>query len=74
MRTAQDIVNNCLNPLEKVRFAAEGCVPEESLARFDETIQETATKLKGLGDLESCTENQISIGAGLSASDTHFPS
>jgi len=40
----------------------------------NETIQETATKLKGLGDLESCTENQISIGAGLSASDTHFPS
>jgi hypothetical protein len=65
MRTVQDIVNNCLNQLQLVRFEAEGHVSQEALAIFDASIQETAAKLKTLGDLETYTEKQMEVGAGL---------
>jgi hypothetical protein len=67
MRTVQDIVNNCLNGLQLVRFEAEGHVVQESLALFDEAIQETSAKLKTLGDLEAYAENQMAVGTGLSS-------
>ena len=69
MRTVQDIVNNCLNRLQLVRFEAEGHVVQESLALFDEAIQETSAKLKTLGDLEAYAENQMAAGTGLSSND-----
>jgi hypothetical protein len=65
MRTVQDIVNNCLNQLQLVRFEAEGHVSQEALAIFDASIQETAAKLKALGDLETYTETQMEMGPGL---------
>jgi len=66
MRTVQDIVNNCLNQLQLVRFeAAEGHVSEEALTIFDGAIQETAAKLTALGDLHAYTEKTMAIGLGL---------
>ena len=67
MRTVQDIVNNCLNQLQLVRFEAEGHVSQEALTLFDEAIQDTSAKLRALGDLEAYTENQMAMGAGLGA-------
>jgi hypothetical protein len=67
MRTVQDIVNNCLNRLQLVRLEGEGRVSQESLALFDEAIQETAAKLTMLGDLEAYAENQMAAGIGLSS-------
>jgi len=69
MRTVQDIVNNCLNQLQLVRFEAEGHVSQDALATFDESIQETAAKLRVLGDLEAYTEHQMVAGTGLGPSD-----
>jgi hypothetical protein len=65
MRTVQDIVNNCLNQLQLVRFEAEGHVSQEALAVFDASIHDTAAKLKALGDLETYSEKQMEMGAGL---------
>jgi hypothetical protein len=69
MRTVQDIVNNCLNQIQLLRLDAEGLVPEESLRLFDESIQDTATKLKELGNLEVFAEKQMAIGSGLDVSE-----
>jgi PAS domain S-box-containing protein len=74
MRTVHDIVNNCLNQLQLLRYEAEGHVSQDALELFDQSIQETAERLKVLGDLEAYTENQMSIGTGLDASGTgHSP-
>lgn len=65
MRTVQDLVINCLNQLQVLRLDAEGHVPEESLALFDDAIQQTSSKLKALGDLEAFAEKQMAIGSFL---------
>jgi signal transduction protein with GAF and PtsI domain len=65
MRTVHDIVNNCLNQLQLLRFEAEGHVPEESLALFDQAIAFAASELKTLGDADQFTEKQMEIGIGL---------
>jgi len=70
MQTVQDIVNNCLNQLQLVRFEAEGHISPESLAIFDEAIQETAGKLRTLGDLEAYTEHHMVAGTGLGPTGT----
>jgi hypothetical protein len=67
MRTVQDIVNNGLNQLQLLRFDAEGHVPQESLALFDDAIRETVTRLTALGDLEAYAEKQMVVGSGLDA-------
>ena len=65
MRTVHDIVNNCLNQLQILRLDAEGHVPEESLALFDQAIHSAAAQLKALGDVEEFTEKRMEIGMGL---------
>jgi hypothetical protein len=65
MRTVQDIMNNCLNQLQVLRIEAEGHVPEESLAAFDEAIQSASAKLRALGNLEVFAEKEMAIGTGL---------
>jgi hypothetical protein len=65
MRTVQDIVNNGLNQLQLLRFDAEGHVPPESLALFDEAIRDTVTRLTALGDLQAYAEKQMAVGPGL---------
>jgi hypothetical protein len=67
MRTVQDIVNNGLNELQLLRSDAEGHVPPESLALFDEAIRDTVTQLTALGDLQAYAEKQLAVGAGLDA-------
>jgi PAS domain S-box-containing protein len=65
MRTVQDIVNNLLNGLQLVHLEAEGHVPAEMLELVDRTIHEAAVKLKALGDLETVTEKEMSLGLGI---------
>jgi hypothetical protein len=65
MRTVQDIVNNGLNQLQLLRFDAEGHVPPESLALFDDAIRETVKSLTALGDLEAYAEQSMVTGAAL---------
>lgn len=68
MRTVQDIVNNALNQLQFVRLEAEEAhVSQDVLALFDETIQDTAAKLRELGDLETYVETQMAAGTGLAS-------
>jgi len=65
MRTVQDIVNNCLNQLQLLRFEAEDHVSQEAVVLFDQSMRETAEKLKLLGDLPAYTENPMAAGMGL---------
>ncbi len=65
MRTVHDIMNNCLNQLQLLRFEAEGHVPQESLAHFDEAISAAVSELKSLADAEAITERQMQSGIGL---------
>ena len=65
MRTVQDIVNNCLNQLQVLRFEAEGHVPEASLEAFDEAIRSASAKLRALGNLEVFAEKEMAMGTGL---------
>jgi len=62
MRTVQEIVNNALNALQLFRLDAEGVLPPESLKLFDDITQETAEKLRALGDLESTSEAVSPLG------------
>ena len=48
-----------------LRLDAEGHVPEESLALFDQAIHSAAAQLKALGDMEEFTEKRMEIGMGL---------
>jgi hypothetical protein len=65
MRTVQDVINNCLNQLQLVRFEAEGFVSPDSLAMFDGAIRDAAAQLKKLADLEAYVEHDMAIGTGL---------
>ena len=65
MRTVQDVVNNCLNQLQLLRFSAEGHVPEESLVLFDEAIREASAKLRAIADIKTFTEKRMAVGPGL---------
>jgi hypothetical protein len=65
MRTVQDIVNNFLNNMQLFRMEAEdGPLSVESLKLFDDLINETAEKLKALGDSESVVEYKMASGIG----------
>jgi signal transduction protein with GAF and PtsI domain len=65
MRTVQDIVNNCLNQLQLLRFDAEGHVPQESLMLFDHAIETAARKLRALGNLQVFAEHPMEVGPGV---------
>jgi hypothetical protein len=68
MTTVQDIVNNGLNQLELLRSDAEGHVPPESLALFDEAIRDTVSRLTALGNLQAYAEKQLVVGPGVDVS------
>ena len=65
MRTVHDIVNNFLDSLQLVHIEAEGQLPAEMLSLVERIVQETAAKLKALGDLETVKEKEMSIGQGI---------
>ena len=66
MRTVQDLVNNFLNNMQLFRMEAEdGPLSVESLKLFDDLINETAEKLKALGDSESVVEYKMASGIGI---------
>lgn len=65
MRTVQDIVGNCLTELQLLRMEAEGKVPPEALAVFDESIRTTTAKLEAIEELKTFAETQMAVGPGL---------
>lgn len=65
MRTVQDIVNNCLNQLQLFRLDADGHLPVESLRLFDEIVQDTAARLRAIGEIEAFAEREMEIGTSL---------
>ena len=65
MTTVQDIVNNFLSNMMLIRLEAEDRLSEETLALFDQLIQDAATELKLLGDLETIREKEMAIGTGI---------
>jgi PAS domain S-box-containing protein len=65
MTTVHDIVNNFLASMQLIRLEAEGRLSEETLTLFDRLIQEAATELKVLGDLQTIREKEMVIGRGI---------
>jgi PAS domain S-box-containing protein len=65
IRTVQDIVNNMLNSFQLIRLEAADQVPAETLALVDRMVHEANGKLQTLGDLETVTEKELSIGLGI---------
>jgi hypothetical protein len=65
MRTVQDIVNNNLNQLQLLRLEAESHVSEATLTLFDHALQDTATKLRTLGNMAVFAEKPMAGGPGL---------
>jgi hypothetical protein len=70
MRTVQDIVNNCLNQLLLLRLDAESHVSAESIKAFDQAIQDAASQLKALADLDAYAEKQMEVGTALDVGET----
>jgi hypothetical protein len=62
--TVQGIVNTCRLHLQLLRADAEGHVPPESLALFDEAVLETVRRLRDLGDLEASVPAPVLVGPG----------
>ena len=64
MRTVNDIVNNFLNNLQLFRLEVEkkNALEPESLALMDSITQDTTSKLKKLGDLDSTPEKRVAVG------------
>jgi PAS domain S-box-containing protein len=65
MRTVQHIVNNALMSLHMFRAEVEGLASQEALALFDQTLLDTAARLKVLGDLDRVVETQMEMGSGI---------
>ena len=65
MTTVHDIVNNFLANMQLIRLEAEGRLSDDTLTLFDRLIQETATELKVLGDLQTIREKEMVIGRGI---------
>ena len=74
MRTVQDIVNNFLNNLQLFRLEAEkkNALDPESLELMESIIQDTATKLRKLGKLDSIEVKQMVHSTGANY-ETRFP-
>jgi K+-sensing histidine kinase KdpD len=68
LRTVDDIVNNSLNQLQSLRVMAEGHVPDASIVSFDETMEQTVSRLRALGNMTSYAEKPMAIGIGLDES------
>lgn len=67
MRTVHDIVNNFLNHLYLFQHEAEKkeALEPESLILLESIIQDTADKLKKLGELDSTPEKTMAGGVGI---------
>ncbi len=65
MRTVQDLVGNFLNNLQLFRLEVEekNALSSESLELMDSIIDDTATRIKKLGDLDTIHEKQMAGGA-----------
>jgi len=70
LRTIQNIVSTGRRDLQLLRSDAEGHVPPESLALFDEAIQETAIRLSELQELEAFVLPRMMAATGASGAAT----
>lgn len=70
MTTVQDIMNNFLNSLQLVRLESEGRLPSELLTLFDGMIDEAASKLQMLANLQTVNEKEMEIGVGIEYPDS----
>ena len=64
------IVNNSLTELQLLRLHADGLVPQATLDQFDKTMQEIATQLRSLGNVEVFAERPTKSGLEIGES-TH---
>jgi hypothetical protein len=62
MRTVQDIVGNFLQGMQLFLLDAPSSMSETPLAMIDDLIQDTASKLRALGNLESTPEREVGVG------------
>lgn len=65
MTTVHEIVNNALTNLQYVRVRAEDRLDGELLQLFDRVIDETSSKLRGLGTLQEVNERALAVGPGI---------
>jgi hypothetical protein len=65
MRTVQHIVNNFMNNMVLFQIEADAVMPRGFCDPLGELIQETAQKLKTLGDVKSVRETPLAMGAGI---------
>ncbi len=67
MRTVHDIVNNFLTSMQLFQMEAEekNALNPETLELMDNIIQDTAAKLRKLGNLEATPEKQMASGVGI---------
>jgi PAS domain S-box-containing protein len=65
MRTVQDIVNNLLNNLQLAHLEGESQGSGDIQILVERVIQETAVKLKTLGNLETVREKEMAVGLGI---------
>jgi hypothetical protein len=65
MRTVQGIVGNFLQGMQLFLLEAPSSMPEKSLAMIDDLIQDTASKLRALGNLQSTPEREMAGGVAI---------
>ena len=64
MHTVQDVVNNALTGMQQLRMEAQSCqsVQPDTLATFDRIVEDTASRLRVLGNLDTVRERRTSSG------------
>lgn len=65
MVTVQDVLGNLLNSLQLIRLEIEEVLPAESVALFDQLIQEADGHIKALGMLDHLETKPMAIGTGI---------
>lgn len=65
MTTVHDLVNNFLASMQLIRLESEELLPPETLELFDRLIDDNATELRLLGDLQVVREKEMAVGLGI---------
>ena len=73
MTTVHDLVNNFLASMQLIRLEAEEVLPQETLELFDRLIDDTATELRLLGDLQVVREKEMAVGLGIAYREDDTP-
>jgi hypothetical protein len=65
MVTVQDLLGNFLGNMQYMRSEAESCMPDDTLQLFDQLLEDVATHMHSLGNVETVTEKKMAIGMGI---------